>query len=212
MRYLLFFSMFAAWAERPEFGAHASWPAVTPYRVRQYSPIDCGGTACTQLESAGRRAILGLSLRIPVAPRFALRITPAWQRISFDYTSNDRGSSYALYLTANRWELPVVAEWRLAKHVRPGIGGVASVVTPSRLTSKLVVNPGFGTPGGYTNVFRVDGSERLAVAGLVADVEFPFRVPALTIAPNLRYTRWVSKHFGERGRLDNLTVGLSLRF
>ena len=149
---------------------------------------------------------------MPFGERIGLRLMPAWQRVKFDYSSFYPGISYAQATTANRWELPVVADWNLGNHVRPGLGGVVSVVSAERTLSRGDVAPGFGTPDGYTNLFRVDTLSRRTVAGLVADVEFPFRGHFGTIAPDVRYTRWLSKHFGNSGRLDTLSLGLSLRF
>lgn len=200
-------------AERPEAGVRVEWPVVSPYHVRGYEPADCGGLPpCSQSESAGRRATFGLSVRVPLGSRLALRVMPGWQRVSFDYSTFDRSSTYSRATTANRWEVPIVAEWRVAKHVRPGLGGVVSVVSGASTLSRNVVAPRFGIADGYTNLVRLNSLGRKTIGGVVADVEFPFHSGIVTIAPNVQYTRWFLKHFGERGRLDGLTFGISLRF
>jgi len=76
----------------------------------------------------------------------------------------------------------------------------------------LVVAPGFGSADGYTNRFPISQLSRSVVVGFIGDVAFPFRLPFGTIAPDLRYTRWASKHFGYQGRLNDVTAGLSIRF
>ena len=201
------------WAERPQVGFRVGWPVLSPYSATVYHAPTCIGlTPCGQSESAGRRVSIGLALRIPVTGALALRVMPAWQRVSFDLTFLDPFSSYAQPTTANRWELPVVAEWSRWEHVRPGVGAVLSVVSAERTISRLDVAPGFGTPTGYTNLFRINSLSERAVGGAVADIEFPFRTRAGTIAPDIRYTRWFAKHFGHRGRLNTLGIGLSLRY
>jgi hypothetical protein len=202
-------------AQRPEIGVRVGWPVISPYTVHDFEDSNraCQGQPhCGESESAGRTATLGLSVRMSLGGRIALRAMPSWQRIKFDYTALDRSSSYAQTTTADRWELPVITEWNIAGHVRPGLGAVVSMVSGEQSFSRLDVAPGFGTAEGYTNLFRVEALSRRTVAGFIADIEFPFRSRFATIAPDLRYTRWLSKHYGYRGRLDTLNIGLSLRF
>ena len=185
-----------------------------PYSVdnTQLDPSDCAWPRCAQGESAGRRATFAFSARFPLRPGLALRLTPGWQRISLDYSSFSSSVTLSQWITAHRWELPVAAEWRLAQHVRPALGGVLSVVTGERSQAFRVTAPGFGSRDGYTDLFDLPTTGIRTVAGAMADVEFPFRHGPLIIAPAVRYTRWFSKHFGRRGQLGGLSIGLSLRY
>jgi hypothetical protein len=199
-------------ARRLEIGVRAGWPISSPYTVNDFDRACDGQSDCGQSESAGRAATLGLSVRMPLGKRIALRVMPAWQRIKFDYTAIDPSTSYAQTTTANRWEFPMVAEWSIGDHDRPGLGAVVSIVSGETSISRLDVAPGFGTTEGYTNLFRIEALSRRTVGGFIADIEFPFRWRFGTLAPDLRYTRWLSKHYGYRGRLDSLNIGLSIRF
>lgn len=145
---MLLASAAAIMAERPTVGVRVAWPILPSLSSEFYPP--------NAYESAGRRATFGVSLHVPLSRILAVRAAPSWQRVSFDFTSIDPISDYTLTTTGNRWEVPVVLEFRLAEHVRPGIGAAWSLVSGERTTSTLVVRPGFGTETGYTNTGRVE--------------------------------------------------------
>lgn len=200
-RFLLFLVMaLPALPQRFEFGLRAEWPLTSPFLKREsfFAP---------------RHPALGLSLRAPLTRSFALRVSPTWQRLSLDGrfpslpTSDSR-----LTQTANRWQLPLLAEYSRWQHVRPALGPTLSTLTQANGESTLFVAPGFGTPSGYINRFSYNQLGSRTVPGLTAEVEFPWATPIGTLAPNLRYTRWLAKHYGYFSPLNEATVGLSLRW
>lgn len=191
--------------QRFELGLRAGVPILRPYL--RLSPGFDGVE-----EGAARYPTVGISARVGLPAGVAIRLMPAWQHVRFDYNTADRFGTVSQATTANRWEVPVVLEWRLHEHIRPGLGGTVSMVSNEKSWTTVVSNPGFGSPDGYTNRFRTPQLSRTRAVGFIGDVSFPYRTRFGTAAPDVRYTRWASKHFGYRGRLNEFTAGLSFRW
>lgn len=195
-------------AHRPEIGFRAGFPVTNSIL---YTPIACSAlnSPPCSYEAAGRYFLFGLSVFLPITNRLGLRTDPAYQRLSFSNDNPTPGNSdYQETTTANRWILPLLGTWNISKHLRPGVGAAVSFRTDARLTSKLSVF----APGAYTNLSERDPGGRSTIVGVVAAIEAPYRVRSVTLAPEIRYTRWTGKHFGRHWPLDEVSAGVAIRF
>lgn len=218
----------AAAAQRPEIGVFVGYPANAPFEVQNLpyfnNSFSCGsdhpGQLCGEFGSAGRRPMLGLSVLIPVTGRIALRVSPLYERVSLGMESVEPWalpgvfSFDAFESTANRWELPLSARWRFAKHFNAGIGATVSTETGAETRDTAVYPEGLGTPGGgyRTIVFDEPPLSRRTILGGTAGVEFPFHARIGIVAPEIEYTRWASRHYGVEWPLNRVTLGVALRF
>jgi len=200
-----------------ELGVRVDAPVAGPLTTHSYPQLCANGAQCGYFESTPYHPAIGLSASVPLTRRFRLRFDPTYQRIGVTGTS----STFA-YLTtvnsplieivsktsttANRWQLPLLFEAGVARHIRFGIGPAVSVLTDTltldwdSLREVMVVDHFLRAPS------------RPVVGGAAASVEFPFRFGHVTLAPDLRYTRWFDGHFGGNWQLDELTAGVAIRF
>ena len=218
-------------AERPEIGVRLAFPTTPTFKVedRPYAndQFACGpdhpGQICGSFESAARRPMFGLSILFSLGDQIALRISPLYQRFSADtewkipYASAGVGGPHAhtfvginrMVTTARRWELPVSAVWKVTRHIHAGIGGTVSIMANER-TIMTILEP--TSASGFGDRIELQRLSRRSIGGVTADVEFPFRTRFGTIAPDVQYTRWLSRHYGERWPLDRIAVGLAIRY
>lgn len=187
-----------------EIGVRIDAPVVGPMTTRSYAQLCSDGGQCGYFESTPYHPAVGLSASVPLTRRFRLRFDPTYQRIgftaSFDFAIVSKNST-----TANRWQIPALLEAGVTRHVRFGIGSTVSVLTDT-LTLSSISNQGPSVDR-YSRPLA-----RQTIAGAAASIEFPFRVGPVTLAPDLRYTRWFAGHFGSNWRLDELTAGVAIRF
>jgi hypothetical protein len=217
-------------AERPEIGVRLAFPTTAtvtvedlPYANNQFA---CGpdhpGQICGTFESAARRPMFGLSILFPVTDVIAVRVSPLYQRFRADTQWNIPyapgggvrfGETFVgtdrMVTTAHRWELPVSAVWKVTRHIHAGIGATVSTMAKERTVFTIVEPPNVG---GSTYRYGVQRLSRRSIGGVTADIEFPFGTRFGTIAPDVQFTRWLSRHYGERWPLNRLTLGLAVRF
>jgi hypothetical protein len=222
------FTGYRASAQRPEVGIFVGYP-ITPTFIVQDMPYfnnsySCGpgyaGQMCGLFESAGRRPLLGISVFVPLTGRIALRASPAYQRISMSsemvtpLASPAGFETDSFVTTADRWELPLSVRWRFTSHVNAGLGGTVSTVTGGG-TQQTIMLPagalGYGS-GSTTYIYRENFLNNRTIGGATAGVEFLFHTRIGIIAPEVEYIRWASRHYSRVWPLDQLTVGIALRF
>lgn len=196
----------------------AEYPITAPLTLRNIpyfnNSFDCGvnhpGQACGVFQSAGRRPMLGVSVFVPLTRRIALRASPLYQRVSWsDYAVLALPSALdteTFVTRANRWEVPVSARWRFTKHINAGVGGTLSTLTGGGV---LATDPGDGF---FRNFPLSIILSRRTIWGGSAGVEFPIHTRIAVVAPDVEYTRWASRHFGEVWPLNRVTVGIAIRF
>jgi len=199
---------------RPELGVRIDVPVHGPMVVsRTLEHCQCGVYSSTP-----RHIGIGASVSLPLFSRMRLGLDPEYQRIGVTETSvsqfyqNGINSPLGTAVgktgtTANRWRLPVLMEAEVSRHIRLGIGPVASVVTDSRTI--LRVTDSFGLDSSRS----VDDARprKQGIFGVGAAVEFPFRLVAVIVAPEVRYNRWTTGHYGQLWAMDEVSVGLAIR-
>ena len=168
-------------------------------------------------QSITHHPYFGLSVSMPLTGKLGLRFDPVYQRIGYDMSAyggvfSSTGQFAAVSskqaTMANRWQWPVLLEWRFAKHVGAGTGPSFSTLTSHRILYE-VRNP-FTTNSKFESNYP--NLDRQAVAGMAAAIEFPFRAGPVIVASEVRYTRWTGKHQGGYWRLDEVSTGLAVRF
>ncbi len=195
-------------------------PLVGPLTTYSYPALCANGAPCSYYQSAPLHPALGLSASMPIARRLRLRFDPTYQRIGisassygfvYESTANSPLSEVVSKTssTANRWQFPVLVEAPLLRHLRFGIGPAVSLLTDAEGSTK-VINPFSGTAT-YVDRYSFPVS-RQAIAGAAAALEFPFRFRNVTLAPELRYKRWFSRHYASYWTMDEFTVGAAIRF
>ena len=205
---------------RFEVGGRIDAPLVGPFSTYSFPQPCANGAACGFYESVPYHPAVGLSVSVRIAPRLRLRFDPEYQRIGL--TANSYGLEYETTVnsplgevvrktsaTADRWQIPLLVEAGLFRHLRFGVGPALSFLTDTKSIDTLV-DPFSGTstfPDYYT--FPVSRQE---IAGAAAALEFPFRLGRVTVAPELRYKRWFATHYGTNWTLDEFTGGVALRF
>ena len=212
----------------PEIGVFAGYPITASFIVSDDFTMSysCGGAysgnTCGTFESIGRRPLLGISVFVPVGSRLALRVTPIYQRISMGsetvvpFAPPAGPGTYSFATAANRWELPVSLRWRFTKHINAGLGATLSTLTGEG-TRETIVEPAPAPGGGFgntytTSVHQFNFLSNRTLGGATAGIEFPFHTRIGTIAPDLEYTRWASRHYSGAWPLNAVTVGIALRF
>ena len=197
------------------FPAHG--PIVTVPSVASCTPSPYYGC---EFETIPLHPSFGVSASVGFAKRLRLRLDATYQRAGITDNSNQfvyqttatspLGISASKVSTAgNRWALPLLLQWDIARHVRIGLGPEASIFSGARTVIEIR-----NTFTGYQRLTagyyrRLD---RLAIVGAAADIEFPFRVGSLVLAPQLHYTRWTSRHYTPWWTMDELRAGVALRF
>lgn len=200
---------------RSEIGVRVDAPLHGPIVKSSSLYAEC---RCGPSESSPRHVSFGFSISVPIVPRMRLRLDPGYQRIGVTETGivllyqGGADSPVGVLIgktgtTANRWRVPVLLETELSRHVRLGIGPVLSLLTGSRTAVELRIS--FRPEMLHTDPFRHPVSAELL--GIAAAVEFPFRLGRVTMAPEVRYTRWTGKHYGGIWAMDEVTTGLALR-
>jgi hypothetical protein len=161
--------------------------------------------------SSPRHLSVGASISIAAPRRTRIRLEPAYQRIGVTETGvveSDVGVNIVKIDTAaNRWRLPIFWEAEVAPHIRLGIGPEVSVVTGSHAMFEQRHPMFYIQPAPiYLHI------PKRVCFGIAASVEFPFRLGPVTLAPEIRYTRWTGKHYGGISAMDEVATGLAFRF
>ena len=162
----------------------------------------------------------GISASAGFAKRLRLRLDATYQRAGITDNSNQFVyqttaasplgiSAGKVSTTGNRWRLPLLLQWDIARHVRVGLGPEASILSGARTVIEI--------RNTFTGYQRLTGDyyrrlDRSAIFGAAADVEFPFGVGHLVLAPQIHYTRWTARHYTPWWSMDELSAGVSLRF
>jgi hypothetical protein len=162
----------------------------------------------------------GISASARFAKRLRLRLDAIYQRAGITDNSNQfvyqTTAASPLGITAgkvsttgNRWRLPLLLQWDIARHVRVGLGPEASILSGARTLIEI--------RNTFTGYQRLTGDyyrrlDRTAIVGAAADIEFPFGVGRLMLAPQIHYTRWTARHYTPWWSMDELSAGVALRF
>jgi hypothetical protein len=162
----------------------------------------------------------GVSASAGFAKGLRLRLDATYQRAGITDNSNQfvyqttaagpLSISAGKFSTAgNRWCVPLLLQWDIARHVRVGLGPEASIFSGAGSVTEIR-----DTITGYQRFTgdRYRPLNRSAIFGAAADIEFPFRVGYLVLAPQIHYTRWTARHYTPWWSMDELRVGVSLRF
>lgn len=176
-------------------------------------------SGCALLESSALHPWVGVSISAAISTRLRVRFDPLYQRIGIDDSTyvgvyeKGVGSAFGIaagrYSTkSNRWQVPALLEAQLSPRLRLGIGPALSILTGHR-NSFLIPSPFKPDLSGDGSGWRT--ADRDVMAGISTAAEFPFRMSRMVIAPELRYTRWTSKHYGANWAPDQLTCGIAFR-
>jgi hypothetical protein len=220
--WLVFVCLGAASAQpTPEVGVMVGLPAhgpmVTIPSVTSCTPSPYYGC---DFETIPLHPSFGVSASAGFAKRLRLRLDATYQRAGITDNSNQfvyqttatspLGISAGKVSSAgNRWCLPLLLQWDIARHVRVGLGPEASIFSGARTVTEI--------RNTFTGYQRLTGDyyrrlDRIAIVGAAADIEFPFRVGCLVLAPQIHYTRWTARHYTPWWSMDELRAGVALRF
>jgi len=205
----------------PEVGAMVGLPVHGPI-VTMPSVVSCTLSpyyGC-DFETIPLHPSFGISASAGFAKRLRLRLDATYQRVGITDNSNQfvyqTTANSPLGITAgkvsttgNRWRLPLLLQRDIARHVRVGLGPEASILNGAR-TLIEIRNP-------FTGYQRLTGDyyrrlDRNAIFGAGADIEFPFAVGNLVLAPQIHYTRWTARHYNPSWSMDELSAGVAFRF
>jgi hypothetical protein len=126
-----------------------------------------------------------------------------------DLQADQRKRAQVALHGGNRWRLPLLLQWDIARHVRVGLGPEASILSGACTVIEI--------RNTFTGYQRLTGDyyrrlDRTAIFGAAADIEFPFGVGRLVLAPQIHYTRWTARHYTPWWSMDELSAGVALRF
>jgi hypothetical protein len=205
----------------PEVGVMVGLPAHGPM-VTIPSPVSCTPSpyyGC-DFETIPLHPSFGVSASAGFIKRLRLRLDATYQRAGITDNSNQfvyqttaaspLGIVASKVSTAgNRWRLPLLLQWDIARHVRVGLGPEASIFSGARTVIEIR-NPFTGNQRFNGDYYR--RLDRTAILGAAADLEFPFRLGRLVLAPQIHYTRWTARHFTPWWSMNELSGGVALRF
>jgi hypothetical protein len=153
----------------------------------------------------------GISASVGFAKRLRSRLDVTYQRVGitdnfnqFVYQTTVASplgiSAGKVSTTGNRWRLPLLLQWDIARYVRVGLGPEASILSSARTVVEI--------RNTFTGYQRLTGDyyrrlDRTAIFGAAVDIEFPFGVRRLVLAPQIHYTRWTARHSLPGGQWTN---------
>jgi hypothetical protein len=220
--WLVFLCLAAASAQpTPEVGVMVGLPVYGPM-VTIPSVVSCTPSpyyGC-DFETIPLHPSFGISASAGFAKRLRLRLDATYQRAGITDNSNQfvyqttaaspLGISAGKVSTSgNRWRLALLLQWDIARHVRVGLGPEASIFSAAGTVIEI--------RNTFTGYQRLTGDyyrrlDRTAIFGAAADLEFPFDVGRLVLAPQFHYTRWTARHYNPSWSMDELSAGVALRF
>jgi hypothetical protein len=177
-----------AWGQSVELGVIGGVPVTEAYETGTgLYPHFCNYADAT---SATRRYTVGPEFRISLPHGFGVAAGALYKRLGYD--DYLEVACLAVYTRSieNSWEFPVLASYRLPRHL-PGTPYVAA--GPSFRATTNVSLTGYETyPGGYTPNSPYALVDRRSKVGFAAGFGGEANAGRLRIRPELRYTRWAA--------------------
>jgi hypothetical protein len=148
-----------------------------------------------RLNSVTKRLLIGPVFRLDLSNSFGIEFDALYQRINQDSTSTSASQGYSSYsfteTTANRWQFPLLVQYRRTLPKTKAAFFVESGLSISRITngrSTTVLN---STLSSSTSSFAGAGSTSTGfVAGAGADVPVFY----VHLRPEFRYTHWFAQY------------------
>jgi hypothetical protein len=172
-----------------EFGVKGGIPLTEAFETGSFFLIDFGEGAT----SATRRYTIGPTVETRLPHGFGVEFDVLYKRLGFDDLTKDLGVNYShLRTSANSWEFPVLATFRLPHLLRSdpylesgpsfrALSGVSATMTTTFFNGYLTTSSTSSTDGHL--------SDR-SPYGVAAGAGLNLRFGRLHVSPEVRYTRW----------------------
>lgn len=191
---LLIVLSFPCLGQKLDFGVKGGIPVTDAFQTgSSYFNMSVGWSA----SSATRRYTVGGMVELQLPHGFGLECDALYKRLGFADVTETAGVVYTyVNASANSWEFPLLAKYRLPAipAVHPFVDAGPSFRTLSGVsvsTTIITVLPGVHAAGPFHSSDDPHFDSR-SNAGAAAGLGVDFRLGRLHVAPEARYTRWRS--------------------
>jgi hypothetical protein len=201
MRLLGLFALgaFSAFSQPVTFGVKGGVPLTDFISAKQFPT----GTSIENATSTTNPYILGPTAELRLPANFSVEFDALFRHFRYRWAINLIGNYSQTTATSNAWEFPLLLKYKLpGGFLRPYIaGGVAwgrVQGLSATISSSPIPGPTIATKTSSPSELQNKTSTGVVIGGGVG-IDAPF----LHISPEVRYTRWTSKHFAVSNLLNS---------
>ncbi len=165
--------------------------------------LEAGTGAKASYSSVTNRYLIGATVEVKLPFGMSLEVDAIYRHFRYTSQSGLSGLAYGYtHAAGHAWEIPVLAKRRFGNGtVRPYVdGGIGwDVVGGESSATNVLIPPSLPpSPVVTTNTGGLNPAND-AVFGVIGGSGVDVRFGSLHISPEVRYTRWLSRHFTQTG-------------
>ena len=197
MRFLLILLLGAlsAYAQALSFGVKGGVPITGLIEAQPGAKASYG--------SVTNRYLVGPTVEVGLPFGISLEVDAIYRHFRYTSEGGLPGLAYGYsHAAGHAWEFPLLAKHRFGKgsarpYVDAGVGWDA--VGGSSITTSVLIPPSLPPSPMTTTVKGGLGADNDVVFGLIIGGGIDVHTGLLHISPEVRYTRWLSRHFTQTG-------------
>jgi hypothetical protein len=196
---ILLLSGFSVSAQSFQFGIRGGVPLTSYFQTGSVT-----GMGSITYVSDTKRYTFGPTVELGLPMRLSVGADLLYKRLDFDETKALIGATTQSSTTANSWEVPITARYRLVRSrlVGPYARAGASFRKLTGVNQDSVVHMVTYPPATSTSSTANPSELRnTSTIGLVLGAGLDLKIPLLRLTPELRYTRWRANLFQDSSGL-----------